>query len=114
MNNKKTSMPLEVRENMRGGNGAIRLQHLLQPEDSCGKLRLAAELLMKPGTSVGPHEHGPDAELYIITEGTLTVDDNGETVECTAGDIVFTGGGAFHSIANHSDSDVKLYAIVIN
>ena len=90
-------MKTEVRHEMRGGNGDV---HFL--------------LTLEKGCSIGRHSHGPDAELFIIKSGAATVDDDGEIVKCGPGDIIYTGNGAFHSLANGGEEPLVVYALVIN
>ena len=111
---RKGEMQIRTVEGVRGGNGSVQFLDLLTPEESLGKLRVAAETTLEKGCSIGRHPHGPDAELYIITQGKAVVDDNGEVSTDTAGDIIYTGGGDFHAIANEEDEPVKLFALVIN
>ena len=107
-------MQTRIVEGVRGGCGNVQFLDMLTEEESLGKLRVAAETTLEKGCSIGRHPHGPDAELYIITQGKAVVDDNGEVSIVTAGDIIYTGGGAFHAIANEEDEPVKLFALVIN
>ena len=111
---KKSEMVSRISENMRGGNGPIHFLDLMQPEESLGKLRIACEVTVEKGCSIGRHDHVEEAELYIITSGIATVDDDGVMKKAFPGDIVYTGGGAFHAIANDGDETLRFYALVIN
>lgn len=111
---RRDDMQTRIVEGVRGGNGSVRFLDLLTEEESLGKLRVAAETTLEKGCSIGRHPHGPDAEIYIITQGKAIVDDNGELSTVTAGDVIYTGGGAFHALSNEEDEPVKLFALVIN
>ena len=54
-----------------------------------------------------------DAEIYYILEGEAEVTDNDKTAVMRAGNVMFTGNGARHSIANHSGKDVKFLACIL-
>ena len=99
---------------VRGGNGSVAFLDLLVPEESFGKFRVCSEVTLEKGCSIGRHPHDPDAEIYIITGGKAIVDDNGTVTTVSAGDVVYTGNGEYHSIANEEEEPVKLFAIVIN
>lgn len=111
---RKKDMQTRIVEGVRGGKGKVQFLDFLTEEESLGKLRVAAETTLEKGCSIGRHPHGPDAEIYIITQGQAIVDDNGEIATVAAGDVIYTGGGAFHAISNEEDEPVKLIALVIN
>ena len=111
---RRDEMQTRVVEGVRGGSGKVQFLDLLTEEESLGKLRVAAETTLEKGCSIGRHPHGPDAEIYIITQGKAIVDDNGVCSTVTAGDVIYTGGGAFHALSNEEDEPVKLFALVIN
>ncbi len=111
---RRSEMQTRVVEGARGGNGCVQFLDLMREEETLGKLRVVCEITLEKGCSIGRHPHGPDAEIYIMTQGTAVVDDNGEISTVSAGDVIYTGGGAFHALANEEDKPVKLFALVIN
>lgn len=111
---KKSEMRKEIKEKMRGGNGAITLRYLVPGTETFGKSRMIAELIMPKGSSIGPHDHVKEAEMYIITKGQAYVTENGEGYTLNAGDVMYTGNGDFHSIENKCDGDLVLYAVIFN
>jgi len=113
MINTANKMRKEVRSEMRGGTGEITLTHLVEGADMLGKARIAARLSIPPGSTIGEHPHGPDAEIYIIEKGVAIVTDNGARHEMKAGDAMFIGGGDTHSLANGGDGILEVLAIVI-
>lgn len=110
----RNEMTREVRQEMRGGNGDVHFLHLMNPDESYGKLRVCSEITLEKGCSIGRHSHGPEAELFIVKQGIATVDDDGVIKKCSAGDIIYTGNGAFHSLMNEDDEALTVYALVIN
>ena len=65
------------------------------------------------GSRIKEHPHIEDAEIYYIMEGEAEVTDNGRTAIMRAGDVMFTGNGDRHSIANHSGKDVRFLACIL-
>ncbi len=140
---KKNAQSSETRENMRGGTGTITVRHYLKPEEIkarlspearlaplCGaaRTRLCAELILPPGTSIGPHDHVDEDEIYIIQKGQGLMTDGGPPVKqdearpssqggkefrVAAGDAILTGQGASHSIKNTGAEDLVITAIII-
>ena len=97
-----------------GGKGEIVLHHKFEREQLFGKSRLVAELIIKPGDSIGVHKHDPDAEIYYMLSGELvSVAADGAEEPFLPGDAMLTGGGDSHSVRNDSDKDAKMLAIVM-
>ncbi len=103
----------DVVENLRGGQGAVERQHLVLPEDSCGKFKMCSILTLEPGVSIGEHPHIQDAEYCYMMEGELTILDNGKEYKVHPGDAWFCGGGAAHFSRNDSDKPVVFMAIIV-
>jgi len=111
---KKESMHLkEVRKNMRGGAGEIKIRHYFSKEDINAKCRLCAELIIPPGSGIGDHQHVDEDEIFIIQKGRGIVIDEGKETEVCAGDSILTGKGGFHSIRNTGDQDLIVTAVII-
>lgn len=108
----KDHMTSEVRENVRGGDQAVRFTHVFTAQETFNKASLCALVEFPPGASIGPHPHGPDAEMYFVLEGELTVTENGISKVLTPGDAAFTGGGDTHAVANHGEHHAKMLAII--
>lgn len=108
----KDRMTSEVKENIRGGNGAITFNHVFTAQETFNKARLCAVLEFPPGASIGSHAHNPDAEMYYVLEGELTVVENGISKVLMPGDAAFTGGGGTHSVANLGKSHARMLAVI--
>lgn len=108
-------MKQEVVVGMRGGQGEVQITHILQREkdEFANKGRLYAKNVLKPGTSIGLHEHVGDFEAYYILSGEGTVDDNGEKTAVKAGDLVLTRNGQRHSIENTGNVDLVFMALIL-
>ncbi len=111
---RRADMRVEMRERIRGGEGTLRCVNILEKDETLGKMRYCALLHLEPGQSIGLHAHGPDAELFYVLEGRVTVTDNGETTDLREGDAMFTGDGATHSARNDTDRLAVLMAVILH
>ncbi len=105
----------EVRKNMRGGSGEVLLEHIISKEEMNGHGRLYARIRLKPGCSIGFHEHIGDTEPYFILEGKgIFVDNDGSRTEVGPGDVCCIEVGQGHAIENNSDGDLVFMALIYN
>ena len=96
------------------GKGEIVLLHKFEREQLFGKSRLVAEVIIKPGYSIGMHPHDPDAEIYYMLSGELvSISADGTEEPFLPGDAMLTGGGDSHSVRNDTDKDATMLAIVM-
>jgi len=103
----------ELRENMRGGNGTVKIEHLWEPKTEMrGANRMAARLILPPGASIGFHRHENEEELFFIVKGQAEADDNGRKVALGPGDTLLTGNGAGHAIGNTGADDLEIVAVI--
>lgn len=106
-------MRVELRENMRGGDGTVQIKHVFEKEELQGRCRLFAAITLEPGCSIGLHPHDEEEEVYFILRGRAKVVDDGKEQELRPGDAVLTGGGKSHAIANAGDEPVELVAVIL-
>ena len=110
---KKGQYNTELRPEMRGGTGTVKIEHLL---DEAGELRglnrLFARLTLEPGTSIGFHEHVGEAEVFVVISGTGEIDDNGVKSTVAAGDTILTGFGAGHGVACTGNEPLVMLAVI--
>ncbi len=109
---KRKDMKIEVRENMRGGDGEIVITNIADKEE-LKNARLFAYVNIPVGAGIGDHEHNEETEYYIILSGKGQVMDNGILQEVNNGDVVVTGNGASHSIKNIGEEELIMIAIII-
>lgn len=109
---KKDQMRHAVIQHMRGGEGEIRLEHILENSETGERTGLCSVCTVEPGCSIGLHTHDTNAEIYYMLEGTLELNQNGQLCTIQAGDVVFTSDGESHSIANRGDRPAKLLAVI--
>ena len=104
----------EFRENVRGGQGNVTLEHILEPEDIFNKGRLFAKITVEPGCGVGEHQHTGEMEGFYILRGEATVEDNGQTFVLKEGDVLYTHDGGSHSLYNSGKTTLEYLAIIIS
>ena len=103
----------EIRENLRGGKGALAFSHIFEKEELSGKANMFAEVILLPGESIGEHPHGEEGEMYIVMSGTATVTDCGKEYELSCGDAMWTTNGETHSIENRTEKELVIYAVIL-
>lgn len=106
-------MAVELRENMRGGKGTITIKHLFIQDELTGKARLAAEITIPAGGSIGFHQHDQEEEIYYIISGKGRVLDQDITKEVGPGDAILTGGGKGHAVENAGTEPLVMMAVIL-
>lgn len=100
-------------ENLRNGKGTVRIQHIIEGKKLKDKANLFAKITVPIGCSIGKHDHTNDFEVYYILKGRGQVFDDGQIIEVTEGDVIYTADGAEHSIENIGDENLEFVATVI-
>lgn len=109
----KQDIRTETVENQGNIEGRIHKNIILTPAEMLERASMFNIITLPSGSRIKEHPHIEDAEIYYILEGEAEVIDNGRTAIMHAGDVMFTGNGARHSIANHSGKDVKFLACIL-
>ena len=109
----KADQKAETRENMRGGDGAAILHHIVPKENLPGNCRLYSRITLDPGCSIGEHTHTGEAELFYILSGYAEMTDNGKPITLEAGDVCMTGNPGSHSIRNAGTELLEILAVII-
>jgi mannose-6-phosphate isomerase-like protein (cupin superfamily) len=104
--------PVEIREKMRDGNGAVHIRHLCEEKDLPPHCRVASLLTLDKGVSIGEHPHIDEAEFYFILSGEGVVSEGGEKIAVYPGDVTLTKSGESHCIANEKDEPLVMVAFV--
>ena len=98
---------------MRGGEGSVKIEHLLTMDELNVKGRLFAKITLEPGTSIGNHVHEGEMESFFILSGQAQYDDNGETTTLYPGDTTHTPSGSGHAVKNEGKETLELIALIL-
>ena len=106
---------IETKKEVRGGKGDPDLRHILSADELNGHGSMYAQVRLKPGCSIGFHQHIGNTEPYFILEGHGTfVDNDGSRTEVGPGDVCCIEVGQGHAIENNSDADLIFMALIYN
>ena len=103
----------EIRKEMRGGPGSVKIRNFVSKEELYGKGRLFSQTTLEPGCGIGVHEHNGEAEIFFIEEGEAVYNDNGAEVVVKPGDVTICRSGESHGIINKSDKVCKFIALIV-
>lgn len=103
----------EIRENMRGGDGSVKITHFVDADKLYDKGRLFASLTLEKDCGIGYHMHDTDSEIFVVTQGVAEYNDNGNIVTVSKGDVLVCAKGEGHSIKNNNDEPVILTALIV-
>ncbi|MDR0287674.1 MAG: cupin domain-containing protein [Clostridiales bacterium] len=107
---------MEVREQMRGGEGKVMLEHFLQGKKLPANVRMAALLTLENGSSIGYHVHDRESEIYYVITGEISYSekpDGSEAVTLERGDFTCAGHGGGHTVKGVSEKPAQFLAIVV-
>jgi mannose-6-phosphate isomerase-like protein (cupin superfamily) len=108
----RKEMKTEEKEKMRDGDGVVHFTYLLDGSKE-KNARMFAEITLKPGCSIGYHQHNSETEYFFILSGSGVVNDDGKEVQVTRGDAIITGSGASHSIKNTGSEPLVFHAVIV-
>lgn len=103
----------EIVHQMKGGLGDVEIKRFLKPEEFHGKGRLFGKITLKPGSSIGLHQHMGDCETFYILSGNGTYNDNGTMVSIKPGQVLYVDNGESHSIENTGGKNLELIAMIL-
>ena len=110
---RKEAQRVQVRDNVRGGNGTLENRHIIEPDRMFGSATLFSEFFFDPGDGIGPHVHDADAEVYYMLEGVLTLIEDGKETELRPDDASYAHSGTSHAIENRSDRPARMLAVIL-
>lgn len=103
-----------MNEHMKGGEGVVEMIPSVVKGEYDSDVNVIARLILKPGCSLGMHEHIAEEEIITVLEGIAEYNDNGTTTQVEAGDVCICRNGGRHSIANKSETDnLQLMAVIV-
>jgi len=110
---RKDSYEIKINENMRGGEGSVKIEPLLTPEEMNNKGRLFARITIEPGSSIGYHVHEGEMESYSVISGEAEYSDNGEIIRLFPGDTSYTPAGSGHSLKSAGTEPLVVIALIL-
>lgn len=110
-----TDKKTDISVNRFGGDGEVIIEHYIDEKLLNEAVVMYAKVILKPGCSLGYHQHEGNSETIVVLSGTAEYNDNGQTMTLKAGDTVHCPCGSWHSVGNSKDADEDLHlqAIVI-
>lgn len=109
---RKENMPIEIRENLRGGTGKLPFTHVFA-EGDLANCRMFAVATINPGDSIGVHQHNGEGEVYLMLDGSVTMVEDGVEYILNAGDAEYCGDGHTHGARNHTDAPATILMAII-
>ena len=110
---RKENFPVRL-EKLGGGVGTTEISHLLNNEEFYGAGRMFSRVVLKPGCSIGWHEHKNEVEYYYILSDHGTFTNPNQTVsEVGPGDVCTMLPNQSHAIANTGDEPLEFIALIL-
>ncbi|MDO4298304.1 MAG: cupin domain-containing protein [Lachnospiraceae bacterium] len=106
---------VQIVKELRGGKGEVEIHHIVSKEELNGHGNMYAMVRLKPGCSIGYHQHIGNTEPYFILEGQGTfVDNDMSRTEVGPGDVCYIEVGQSHALENNSNQDLVFMALIYN
>jgi quercetin dioxygenase-like cupin family protein len=102
-----------VREQVRGGEGALAFHNFLLAEESFGTGKLFSRTVVPAGSSIGEHRHEGEFEVYYVLAGTVEVLDGGVWNELQRGDMHLCASGESHALRNTGKSEAEVLMLIL-
>lgn len=102
----------DVRTNLFGGSGSVRVWNLLGPALPVPPFSAVLACELDPSGSVGAHRQERDSEIVVGLDGQGRVTVNGQERPLLRHDVIPLPVGAVLTIENLSDSEPLRYLIV--
>ena len=97
-----------------GGAGEFGVETILTRQQLGQAGRLFVRGTLKPGHSVGMHQHNGDTEIcYFLSGKGLVREEDGSEYAVFPGDVNITPSGHAHEIVNPSDSEELVYLAIV-
>ena len=109
----ENTLPVTLREHMRGGDGTVIIRDFATKEELLGSARLFGAITLEPGCGIGVHGHNGESELFFLQSGKAIYNDNGTEHEVSAGDVTVCRDGECHGIRNPYDETAVLVALIV-
>lgn len=104
---------VRIREQVRGGEGALAFHDFLLAEESFGAGKLFSRTVLPAGSSIGEHRHDGEFEVYYVLTGTVEVLDGGVWTELQRNDMHVCANGESHALRNVSGSEAEVLMLIL-
>lgn len=105
---------VRIRENVRGGEGALAFHDFLLAEESYGAGKLFSRTELPAGASIGEHRHDGEFEVYYVLAGTVETLDGGVWQTMRRGDMHLCASGESHALRNNSAEEAQILMLILS
>ena len=105
---------VRIRENVRGGDGAVAFHDFLLTDESFGAGKLFSRTELPAGASIGEHRHDGEFEVYYVLAGTVEVLDGGVWQTMRRGDMHLCASGESHALKNTGTEEAQIIMLILN
>ncbi len=105
---------VRIRENVRGGEGAVAFHDFLLTDESYGAGKLFSRTELPAGASIGEHRHDGEFEVYYVLAGTVEVLDGGVWQTMRRGDMHLCASGESHALKNTGSEEAQILMLILN
>jgi mannose-6-phosphate isomerase-like protein (cupin superfamily) len=107
---------------MDGGHGMVHYRRALDTTVFSGPWAYVDQVVLEPGSSIGPHYHAEVAEVYYVMSGTASITTRtqsrrgppAETAKIRAGDAIPIQLDEIHSVVNDGEAPLEIMIIGIS
>lgn len=110
----REQMDNEQRPNMRGGEGVVRVEHILTKDELGGHGRLYAFTTVPVGGTIGLHRHDDEQEYYLILAGHGRYQHDDDFYDVGPGDLVSVDDHHSHGLVNTGNEPVEMITMILN
>jgi len=96
-----------------GGQGQISMKRIFEPDDFEGPWNFVDYAVLPAGTSIGPHRHGDDEELYLILEGRGQMQLDDEVFEVGPGHVIVNRRNGVHGLQNTGTEPLRILVVEV-
>ncbi len=104
---------VRVRENVRGGEGAVTFHDFLTADGSFGAGTLFSRTVIPAGASIGEHRHDGEFEVYYILSGNVEALENGAWTPMSTGDMHLCASGESHALRNSGSQEAEVLMLIL-
>ncbi|MGI5951397.1 MAG: cupin domain-containing protein [Brooklawnia sp.] len=110
----REQMETDHRDNMRGGEGTVTLEHIMAKDELLGHGRLFAFMTVPVDATVGLHQHDNEQEYYLILSGHGRYQHDNDFYDVGPGDLVSVDDHHSHGLVNTGEEPIEAIALILN